>query len=159
MEEPLLDKHRRYLKNLEIADALSFDNFISMALIENDSYDCIEKGKGINTKPSINTIREKMIADLLSHINNEDMYVKKLTHFVDIEEAHKSGKDIDTLNCDYEHLRVDTLPHFVGCRERKLDLRNTKLQKLFRCRKDNDTYQIYFEQFVDMEENFLENGC
>ena len=127
--------------------------------LENDSYDCIEKGKGFNTKLSINTIREKMIADLLSNINNEDMYIKKLTHFVDIEQAHKSGKDIDTLNCDYEHLRVDTLPHFVGCRERKLDLRNTKLQKLFRCRKDNDTYQIYFEQFVDMEENFLENGC
>ena len=127
--------------------------------LENDSYDCIEKGKGFHTKPSINTIREKMIADLLSNINNEDMYVKQLTHFVDIEEAHKSGKDIDTSNCDYEQLRVDTLPHFVGCRERKLDLRNTKLQKLFRCRKDNDTYQIYFEQFVDMEENFLENGC
>ena len=75
-----------------------------------------------------------------------------MEHFVETEEANQSGKDIDTLNYDYEQLRVDTLPHFVGCSERKLDMRTAKLQQLFRCRKDNATYQIYFEQFVDMEE-------
>ena len=63
------------------------------------------------------------------------------------------------MNYDCEQLRVDTLPHFIGCSERKLDMRTAKLQHLFRCRNDNDTYQIYFEQFVDMEENFLDNGC
>ena len=63
------------------------------------------------------------------------------------------------MNYDCEQLRVDTLPHFIGCRERKLDLRTAKLQMLFDCREENDTYEIYFDQFVDMEENFLENGC
>ena len=125
----------------------------------NDLNECIEKGKRVDTNTSINTTREKMISDLLSKINNEDMYVKRLTHFVDIEEAHKSGTNIDAIDYDYEQLRLDILPHFIGCSERKLDMRTAKLQQLFRCRKDNATYQIYFEQFVDMEENFLENGC
>ena len=100
-----------------------------------------------------------MILDLLSNIDKEGQYIQRLTHFVDIEEAHKSGKDIDTLNYDCEQLRVDALPHFVGCRQRKLDMRTAKLQILFNCREENDTYEIYFDQFVSMEENFLENGC
>ena len=127
--------------------------------LENDSYDCIEKGKGINTKPSINTIREKMISDLLSYINDEEIYIKTLTRFVDIEEAHQCGKDIGTLSYDYEQLNLDTLPHFVGSTQRKSDMRTTELQKLLACRKENDTYRTCFDHFVDMEENFVENGC
>ena len=127
--------------------------------LENYSNDRIKKDKGIKDNTSINSIRENMISDLLSNIDNEAMYIKKLIHFVDLEEAHKSGKDIDTLKYEYEQLGVVTLPHFIGCSERKSDMRSTKLQTLFHCRVENDTYQIYFEQFVDMEENFLENGC
>ena len=131
----------------------------SVVDLKNDSNYRIKKDKGIKNKTSINSIRENMISDLLSNIDNEAIYIKKLTHFVDLEEAHKSGKDTDTLKYDYEELGVHTLPHFIGCSERKSDMRSTKLQKLFHCREQNDTYQIYFEQFVDMEENFLENGC
>ena len=96
---------------------------------------------------------------LLSYINNEEIYIKKLTHFVDIEEAHQCGKDIETLSYDYEQLNLDTLPHFVGSTQRKSDMRTTELQKLFACRKQNDTYRTCFDHFVDMEENFVENGC
>ena len=127
--------------------------------LENDSTDCIKKDNGVKDKKSIVSIRKHMISDLLSHIDKEGQYIKRLTHFVDIEEAHKSGKDTDTLKYDYEQLGVDTLPHFIGCSERKSDMRSTKLQKLFHCREENNNYKIYFEQFVDMEENFLENGC
>ena len=127
--------------------------------LENYSNDRIKKDKGIKDNTSINSIRENMISDLLSNIDNEAMYIKKLIHFVDLEEAHKSGKDTDTLKYDYEQLGVDTLPHFIGCSERKSDMRSATLKKLFHCREENETYQIYFEQFVDMEENFLENGC
>ena len=133
----------------------SFNNVDS----KHDSTDCIKKDKGVKDEKSITSIRKRMISDLLSHIDNEGQYIKRLTHFVDLEEAHKSGKDINTSNYDCEELRVDTLPHFIGCSERKLDLRVAKLQKLFHCREENDTYETYFEQFVDMEENFLENGC
>ena len=127
--------------------------------LENYSNDRIKKDKGIKDNTSINSIRENMISDLLSNIDNEAMYIKKLIHFVDLEEAHKSGKDTDTLKYDYEQLGVDTLPHFIGCSERKSNMRSATLKKLFHCREENETYQIYFEQFVDMEENFLENGC
>ena len=131
----------------------------SLVHVENDSNDRIEKDIGIKDKTSISSIRENMISDLLSNIDNEAIYIKKLTHFVDLEMTHRSGKDTDTLKYDYEQLGVDTLPHFIGCSKRKSDMRSTKLQKLFNCREENDTYEIYFEQFVDMEENFLENGC
>ena len=131
----------------------------SIVDLENNSNGCIEKDKGNKDKTSITNIRENMISDLLSNIDNEYIYIKKLKHFVNIEELHKSGKDMNTWNYDYEQLGVDTLPHFIGCSERKSDMRTTKLQNLLHCRKDNDTYQIYFEQFMEMEENFFENGC
>ena len=36
--------------------------------------------------------------DLLTNINNEDIYKKILAHFVDAEEAYKARKGMDTLN-------------------------------------------------------------
>ena len=56
-------------------------------------------------------------------------------------------------------MTIDTLPHFVGCSVRKLNMRANKLQMLLRCRNENDNYKIYFDQFVEMEEKFLEHGC
>ena len=79
--------------------------------------------------------------------------------FIDVEEGNKCGKDIDTFDKNYEQLRIETLPHFVGCRKRKSEMRTAKLQTLLHCHKEMDSYIMYFDQFVDMEENFLENGC
>ena len=127
-------------------------------LIDNPN-DFVYQDNRTKANTSIDSMRENMISDLLSYINNEEIYIKKLTHFVDIEEAHQCGKDIDTLSYDYEQLNLDTLPHFVGSTQRKSDMRTKELQNLFNCRKENDTYRIYFDNFVDMEENFVENGC
>ena len=124
-----------------------------------DPNDFVSKDKSAKANTSINSMREIMISDLLSYINNEEIYIKTLTHFVDIEEAHQCGKDIDTLSYDYEQINLDTLPHFVGSTQRKCDMRTIELQNLFHCRKENDTYQTCFDHFVDMEENFVENGC
>ena len=99
-----------------------------------------------------------MISKLLSSIDDEDTYIKILRHFVDVEEAHKAGKDIDALNHNYEQLKIDTLPNFIGCSERKLAMRTSKLKTLLQIQKETDSYNIHFDQFVDMEENFLENG-
>lgn len=121
--------------------------------------DFVYKDKSAKANTSIDSMRENMISDLLSYINNEEIYIKKLTHFVDIEEAYQCGKDIDTMNYDYEQLNLVTLPHFVGSTQRKSDRRTTELQKLFDCRKENDIYRTCFDHFVDMEENFVENGC
>ena len=125
----------------------------------NNSNDFFHKDKRAKANPSIDSLRETMISELLSYINDEEIYIKKLTHFVDLEEAHKCGKDVDTLNYDYEQLNLESLPHFIGSTQRKSDMRAIELQKLFACRKENDIYRTCFDNFVDMEENFVENGC
>ena len=99
-----------------------------------------------------------MISDLLTSIDDDYKYTKLLTHFVDAEEAHKAGKPIYTSNHNYEQLKIDTLPNFVGSSKRKLAMRTSKLQMLLHIRTENDIYNIHFEQFVDMEENLAENG-
>ena len=124
----------------------------------NLSNDLTEKGRKVNSTISIDSFRQKIISDLLTSINDEDTYTKILTHFVDAEEAHKAGKGLDTLNHNYEQLKIDTLPNFVGSSKRKLAMRTSKLQMLLHIRTENDIYNIQFEQFVDMEENLAENG-
>ena len=128
-------------------------------MLTNDSDDCSDEGRRTKATACIATSRENMISGLISDINDEDKYVQKLTYFVGVEEAYACGNNIDTLNYEYEQITIDTLPHFVGCSVRKLNMRTNKLQMLLRCRKENDNYKIYFDQFVEMEENFLENGC
>ena len=128
-------------------------------ILTNNSNDFSHAGKRTKATTCFATIRQKMIFGLLSNVNDEDDYIRKLTHFIDVEEAYARGMDIDTLNYDYEQLNLDTLPHFVGCSVRKLNMRTNKLQILLRCRKENETYKVYFDQFVEMEEKLLENGC
>ena len=118
-----------------------------------------EKGSKIKGTKSIDSFRKTIISDLLTSIDDEYTYTKILTHFVDAEEAHKAGKRIDTSNHNYEEFKIDTLPNFVGSSKRKSAMRTSKLQTLLHIRKETDNYNINFEQFVDMEENFVENGC
>lgn len=99
-----------------------------------------------------------MISDLMTSIEDEDTYTKILRHFIDAEEAHKDGKCIDILNYNYEQLKIDTLPNFIGCSERKLAMRSSKLKFLLQIKKETEIYNIHFDQFVAMEENFVENG-
>ena len=123
------------------------------------SKDLTAKDRKAKTETSIDSFRENMIYDLLSSINDEATYTSILMQFIDVEEGYKYGKDIDTFDKNYVQLRIETLPHFVGCRKRKLEMRTAKLQTLLDCHKEIDSYIMYFDQFVDMEENFLENGC
>ena len=97
-------------------------------MLANDSNDYGDKGRITKATARIATTREDMISSLLSDINDEDKYVQKLTHFVGVEEAYACGKNIDTLNYEYEQIMIDTLPHFVGCSARKLNMRTNKLQ-------------------------------
>lgn len=127
--------------------------------LENYSDDFNEKLKCQKRTSPIDRVRKQLISDLLINVYDEDAYIKLLTHLVDVEEAHKYGKDIDELSYDYEQLRVEQLPHFVGCSVRKLDMRTTRLEMLLQCLTDDSNYGTCFDHFVDMEEDFLENGC
>ena len=128
-------------------------------ILANESNHFSDDDKRTKATTCIATIRYNMISGLLSNVNDEDKYIRKLTHFVDVEEAYACGKNIDTLKYDSEQLNLDTLPHFVGCSVRKLNMRTNKLRMLLRCRKEDDNYKVYFDQFVEMEEKLLENGC
>ena len=127
--------------------------------LTNVSNESTEKDRNVKGTTSIDSFRGKMISQLLSSIHDEDTYIKILTHFVDVEEAHKAGKDIDALNHNYEQLEIHTLPNFVGCSKRKSAMRTSKLQTLLHIKKETHSYNNHLEQFIDMEERFVENGC
>ena len=127
--------------------------------LTNFSNKSTEKGGNVKGTKSNDSFRQKMISNLLTSVEDEDLYRKILIHFIYVEEAHKAGKGIDTSNHNYEQLKIDTLPNFVGCSKRKLAMRTSKLQVLLQIRKKTDSYRIHFDQFVDMEETFIENGC
>ena len=131
----------------------------STECLDNDSDDFNEKFRCEKSTSLIDRVRKQIISDLLINVNDEDAYIKLLTHLVDVEEAHKYGKDIDELRYEYEQIRVDQLPHFVGCSVRKLAMRTKELEILLQCLNNDNNYGMYFDHFVDMEENFLENGC
>ena len=131
----------------------------STECLENDSDEFNRKLRSRNSTPTIDSVRKQIISDLLINVNDEDAYIKLLTQLVDVEEAHKYGKDIDELSYDYEELRVEQLPHFVGCSVRKMGMRITRLEMLLQCLKDDNNYRMCFDHFVDMEEDFLEHGC
>ena len=125
----------------------------------NLSNEFTESGSEVKGTKSIDSFRPNMISDLMTSIEDEDTYTKILKNFIDAEKAHKAGKCIDTFNYNYDQLKIDTLPNFIGCSERKLAMRTSKLKTLLQIQKDTESYKIHFDQFVDMEENFVENGC
>ena len=127
--------------------------------LTNLSNESTEKGSNGKGTKSNDSFRQKMISNLLTSVEDEDLYRKILIHFINAEEAHKAGKGIDTLNHNYEQLKIDALPNYVGFSKRKLAMRTSKLQALLQIRKETDSYRIHFDQFVDMEETFIENGC
>ena len=89
-----------------------------------------------------------MISGLLSNVNDEDKYIRKLTHFVDVEEAYACGQNIDTLNYDYEQLNLEILPHFVGCSVRKLNI------EIYKCNAPGfSLYLIIF--FIDTNKHHI----
>ena len=127
--------------------------------LTNLSGEFTENGRIVKGTTSIDSFRASILSDLLSSVDDEDAYIKMLTHFVNVEEAYKAGKDIETINHNYEQLKFESLPDFFGSSKRKLEMRTSKLKTLLNVKKETESYNNYFDQFVDMEEHFLENGC
>ena len=126
--------------------------------LKNLSGEFTENDRIVKGTTSIDSFRDNILSDLLSSVDDEDAYIKMLTHFVNVEEAYKAGKDIETINHNHEQLKIDSLPNFVGSSNRKLEMRTSKLQTLLHVKKETGSYNNHFDQFVDMEEHFLENG-
>ena len=96
-------------------------------------------------------------------IHDEDNYIITFLKFIEVEDAYKAGQDVNNLICQTSEGAVSNLPHFVGTIERKFEMRTTMLQKMLHCcqdyHADEEVYEERFEQFINMEESFLENGC
>ena len=78
---------------------------------------------------------------------------------VELEEAHKNHMDVDILGDDIGASIILELPHFVGSRKRKLEMRSNLIDKLFIYKNQDEIYNEHFEYFMGMEENFIENEC
>ena len=111
------------------------------------------------TQTSIVRRRSEILTSLLSSLHEEEIFIKRLRILVELEEAYKNNKDLDTLTYNDEGSVIYQLPHFVGSVERKLSIRTDMIHKLQELASDNESYDEYYEQYLDMEENFLENGC
>ena len=100
-----------------------------------------------------------MLNDLLFNLSEETVYIKVLRHLVELERLYQNNEDLDTLTYDNMSNFLYELPHFVGSIDRKLEMRTAILHKLETCRSEDEIFEEYFGYFMDMEENFLENGC
>ena len=112
-----------------------------------------------NTRQSIVDLRTKILSELLLYIDDEDKYINVFTKLVQIEEAYKNDQDINSLDYTDDEIEITNLPHFIGSVQRKSDMRKHILQTLNNFKTDKEMYAKFLEQFINMEEEFLENGC
>ena len=111
------------------------------------------------TQTSISRKRSEILSSLLLSLHEEEIFIKRLRILVELEEAYKNNKDLDALSYNDEDNVIYQLPHFVGSVERKVSIRTDMIHKLQEFASDNESYDDYYEQYLDVEENFLENGC
>ena len=71
----------------------------------------------------------------------------------------KKGEAIQNVEFIEEDDIFPNMPHFVGNPERKQSMRMIMIERLMNEKDNNMTYHELFEEFMDMEENFVENGC
>ena len=112
-----------------------------------------------DNETSIIHVRIKLLSDLLSRIDDEDRYISTFMKFVELEESIKTGKSVKNLDEPVDEHTPKLLPHFVGSVRRKFEKRNAILKKLLCCVNEYDIYEERLEQFISMEETFLEDGC
>lgn len=104
-------------------------------------------------------VREKLISDLLETSDVEGLYIRNLMRLIRLEDTMKKGEAIKNVEFIEEDDIFPNMPHFVGNPERKQSMRMIMIQRLMNEKDDNMTYHESFEEFMDMEENFVENGC
>ena len=105
-------------------------------------------------------IRSHILSNLLSNINNEESYIMNFMRLIRIEEAKKNHKTIDDIQDDDEDEKIfDTMPHFVGNVKRKRKMRYEVLKNLISIQDEDSNYDDLLENFINMEEKFVDQGC
>ena len=104
-------------------------------------------------------VRGRLLSDLLKNIDVEGIYVRNLMRLIRIEESKKNNEEIDNVDFKEDDDIFQGMPHFVGNQKLKISMRR-EIVHLLRSNKDDDElYNELFEEFMEMEENFVSNGC
>ena len=112
-----------------------------------------------NHDPTISQSRSRVFDRLLSSLNEEDIYIYNVMRLVQLEEAFANDQNIDVLTDENVNYTIVELPHFLGSLHRRRIQRGNMISNLIEYKNDEDKYQAHFEYFIEMEENFIENGC
>ena len=71
----------------------------------------------------------------------------------------KTHEKIESLDFKAEDDIFRNMPHFVGNLERKVETRKDKIQSLMNNKEDEMKYRELVEEFINVEERFVDNGC
>ena len=112
-----------------------------------------------NNDPNISQNRSRIFDRLLSSLNEEGIYIFNVMRLVQLEEAFANDQNIDVLTDENVNYTIVELPHFLGSLHRRRIQRGNMISNLIEYKNDEDKYQAHFEYFIEMEENFIENGC
>ena len=112
-----------------------------------------------NKDPTISQNRSRIFDRLLSSLHEEHIYIYNVMRLVRLEEAFANGQNIDLLTDEIVNYTIVELPHFLGSLHRRRIQRGNMISNLIEYKNDEDKYQAHFEYFMEMEENFVENGC
>ena len=112
-----------------------------------------------NKESSISQNRSRIFDKLLSSLDKENIYIYNVMRLVELEEAYANRLNIDTLTDEKANHTIVELPHFLGNPNRRRTMRGNMISYLIEHKSDDDKYKAHFEYFMEMEENFIENGC
>ena len=112
-----------------------------------------------NKEPSISQSRSRIFDMLLSSLDEEKTYIYNVMRLVELEEAHANQLNLDILTYENVDHTIVELPHFLGSPHRRRTMRGRMISYLIEYKNDDDKYKSHFEYFMEMEENFIENGC
>ena len=112
-----------------------------------------------NKEPSISQNRSRIFDKLLSSLDEENTYIYYVMRLVELEESHAKQLNVDTLTDENVNHTIVELPHFLGNPHRRRTMRGNMISYLIEYKNDDDKYKAHFEYFMEMEENFIENGC
>ena len=104
--------------------------------------------------------RKELIHRLLSNIDKETAYVRIFTQLVNLEQGYSFEKEgLAGLSMAQEEMVMETVSKLLskGDRQHRAYMRKGALQRLQSHQKTEPEYQECFDEFVNMEEQFIDD--
>ena len=103
--------------------------------------------------------REKILSDLLSNINDEKPYIDHFLRLSDLESGHHNEDEANGFDRSSHEIVLNIWKKLL-CKsslETRVRIRKDIIQKLQMHLGNNDTYKELLENYLRMEENFLDD--